>query len=121
MDVINCLHIRKPPFDVRRTTVVDLVKFHADFNSRRIFCWQLEDISRELTLIKITYGTFYRMVGFCQSWLRRFFPERVQSRSLESPIALLLDSDVSIVVYLVASMGLGISVSSRHALVRGVF
>lgn len=114
MEDTNRHQIRRPPFDVRRTTVLDLVKFHAGSNPRHIFCWQLEDLSRELTLIEITYETFYRMVGFCQSWLKKNLPERVQSHSVESPIALLLDSDVGAMVYLVASIGLGISVSSRH-------
>lgn len=103
--------------DIR--TLPDLVNFHVKNNPQHLFCLQAEKKSTGsgYDLTPVTYEKLHRALIRCQTWLRNHAPgfhspsttggtDGVAVKS--APIAILMESDVGLAVYVLALMGLGI-------------
>ncbi|KAF1966037.1 acetyl-CoA synthetase-like protein [Bimuria novae-zelandiae CBS 107.79] len=86
------------------TTVLDLLERNARVTPLRTFCLQLEESAGKLQCLTIKYETLIQMVCNCQIWLKSHLP----TFSTDISVAMLLDSDVGLIVHLFAAIGLGI-------------
>ncbi|KAF2006434.1 acetyl-CoA synthetase-like protein [Amniculicola lignicola CBS 123094] len=107
-----------PPQSAKIKTVADLVDFNADRNPDHVFCLQAEkDLagSKCPPFLRISHRLFRSMILSCQQWMQQHLSE-LNSPSIHveghvvrgAPIALLVDSDVGLLVHLFALVGLGV-------------
>ncbi|PVI03043.1 acetyl-CoA synthetase-like protein [Periconia macrospinosa] len=105
-----------PPPDATIKTAYHLVNFNARKNAYHEFCLQAEKLpgSDQISLVSITHSDFERAIVACQSWILGNIASTRYSggdgTSLNKPVALLIESDVSILIYMWALFGLGVPV-----------
>ncbi|KAH7121149.1 hypothetical protein B0J11DRAFT_616525 [Dendryphion nanum] len=109
-----------PPSDATIKTVVELIDFNTAENPNYLFCLQAEkslDGPDSPQFLRVTYKLFRDMILSCQSWLeknlanvKRPIQDKAGNISKGPPVALFLDSDVGLLAYVFALMGLGIPV-----------
>ncbi|KAI0539689.1 hypothetical protein GGR58DRAFT_524098 [Xylaria digitata] len=96
-------------------TLPELVKFHAERNPNHLFCLQAEKKQspqgRSPTQV-ITYTTLEQAILRCQLWLKAHVPEAQghDVKTKPAPVALLMESDLGLAIYLLSLMGMGIPV-----------
>ena len=104
-DRINCL--------------LDLVVFNAVNNPQHTFCLQSTECSdtSQLDFAPITYFQFAHAVDGCCEWVLSNIPGAFKARvawdgsvSKSAPVALFMESDVGLFIYLVALLALNIPV-----------
>lgn len=109
-----------PSSDISIKTACDLIDFNADRNPDHLFCLQAEKSpngSKNPSFLRITYRSFRDMVLRCQQWIEEHIreihlPILIDGKTVKSrPVALLLDSDIGLLVHLFALMGMGVPVS----------
>lgn len=115
--VLPCFDTSCPPeAEDKIKSAIDLIEFNAEFNARRAFCIQLkkDSASRLVQQEEITFLNFRDMIYSCQAWmLDHVYMTTAQDQTGKpQPIALLMDSDVTLLVHMFALMGLGIPVST---------
>jgi acyl-CoA synthetase (AMP-forming)/AMP-acid ligase II len=100
-------------------TVNELVEFHAKVNPTHRFCIQAQKSGpeSEVSFLDVTYASLKRGILSCQIWLREkvneLQPPRVDSTgrvTKGAPIAIFMDSNTSLILYVFALMGLGVPV-----------
>jgi acyl-CoA synthetase (AMP-forming)/AMP-acid ligase II len=103
------LSLHKGTGDVR--SLPELIDFHARVNPRHRFCIQVQK-SADVPLLDVTYEQLKQAILRCQSWLCRNVAEiQIENRGAkhrDRPVGLLMDSDLTLVIYLFALMGLGV-------------
>ncbi|CEN59746.1 hypothetical protein ASPCAL02190 [Aspergillus calidoustus] len=103
------LSLHKGTGDVR--SLPELIDFHARVNPRHRFCIQVQK-SADVPLLDVTYKQLKQAILRCQSWLCRNVAEiQIENRGAkhrDRPVGLLMDSDLTLVIYLFALMGLGV-------------
>lgn len=114
MYILPELDPRAPPQDgATIKSAVDLVEFNSTENGCQLFCLQAYKTLDGTDLHRITYKEFRDMVSNCQGWIDKYIPQSSIEES-KTPqrkhVALLLDSDVGLLVYLFAIMGCGLGV-----------
>jgi acyl-CoA synthetase (AMP-forming)/AMP-acid ligase II len=109
-----------PESDLSIKTVSDLIDFNAENNPDQLFCLQAEkglNESKNPPFLRITYRSFRDMIIRCQQWIEEHVPEIHPPALIDGniikcrPLALLLDSDIGLLVHLFALMGMGVPVS----------
>ncbi|KAE8553904.1 hypothetical protein EYB25_002442 [Talaromyces marneffei] len=86
----------------------ELIDFQARVNPHRRFCIQAQK-STDAPLLDVTYAQLKHAVSCCQDWLGKNVPEiQLENGTKDRPVGLLMDSDLTLVIYLFALMGLGI-------------
>jgi hypothetical protein len=113
-----------PAEDASLKTVAQLIDFNAQHNPNYMFCLQAEKpLSgvKDPPLLRITHKSFQAMILSCQTWVQEQIEEIQLPMKDErghivkgAPIGLLLDSDIGLLVYLFALVGLGVPVRSSH-------
>jgi len=98
-------------------TLPDIVDFNAKHNPDSLFCYQKRKDSHETKMFAITHLALRNAVVSCQSWLveniagiRRFEEQSGASSSGRRPIALFMESNVGLWVYMLALLGLDVPV-----------
>ncbi|KAI1367018.1 hypothetical protein F5Y08DRAFT_350351 [Xylaria arbuscula] len=99
-------------------TLPQLVQYHAENNPNYLFCLQAEKrhVTEEPSRIQeITYSTLQQAILHCQLWLNsQVARAQVGTQSghytKPAPVALLMESDFGLAVYLLSLMGLGVPV-----------
>ncbi|KAL2844373.1 hypothetical protein BJY01DRAFT_263997 [Aspergillus pseudoustus] len=105
----------------------ELIDFHARVNPRHRFCVQAQKNDQETPLLDVTYEQLRDAILRCQSWLcenvaeiqiqveeteERQHGSRTTDKDRENDsrpvVGLLMDSDLTLVIYLFALMGLGV-------------
>ncbi|KAF2469202.1 acetyl-CoA synthetase-like protein [Lindgomyces ingoldianus] len=117
-----------PPFDPTSPpalgtpikTVAELIDFNADKNANYLFCLQAERAvqgAKDSTFLPITFKTLRDLIFGCQQWLRENIVElQLPNKNDQGtvargkPIALLVDSDIGLLIHFFAFVGLGIPV-----------
>ncbi|KAF2792200.1 acetyl-CoA synthetase-like protein [Melanomma pulvis-pyrius CBS 109.77] len=110
---------RYPPArDSQIKTAAELIDFNADNNPNYLFCLQAEKSlngGEDPSVLRITHKSFRGMILSCQLWLLKHIKELQLPREGDggiitkgAPIALLLDSDVGLLVHFFALLGLGV-------------
>lgn len=110
-----------PAGDAQIKTAAELIDFNADNNPNYLFCLQAEkslDGGKGPPVLRITHKSLRSMILSCQLWLLKHIKELQLPIEGDGgniikgpPIALLLDSDVGLLVHFFALLGLGIPVS----------
>ncbi|KAL3455575.1 putative NRPS-like enzyme [Aspergillus heterothallicus] len=107
------LSLREGEGDVR--SLPELIDFHARENPHHRFCIQAQK-DTDTPLLDITYVQLKDAILRCQTWLCENVPEIQQLGEENEPttkddrpvVGLLMDSDLTLVLYLFALMGLGV-------------
>ncbi|KAK0658319.1 hypothetical protein QBC41DRAFT_385820 [Cercophora samala] len=100
-------------------SLCELVEFHAENNPEYLFCIQAEKNHgfEEYSLTHVTYAMLKRAITNCCQWLEAqvaALQRRIQDANGDydhgppRPVALLMDSDLGLAVYILALMRLGI-------------
>lgn len=86
----------------------ELIDFHARENPGHRFCIQAQkDV--DVPLLDITYAQLKHAILRCQSWLCENMAEiKMENGIKDRPVGLFMDSDLTLVIYLFALMGLGV-------------
>lgn len=116
-----------PPELAPIKTIVDLIEFNAKNNSDSLFCLQAEKAlngSRSPPFLRITYKMLRDMILGCQQLLlsdlkgeiREPYRDQSGSAMRSRPVAVLVDSDVGLLLHLFGLMGLGVPVCSFHSM-----
>jgi hypothetical protein len=115
-----------PAEDASLKTVAQLIDFNAQHNPNYLFCLQAEkplDGVKDPPLLRITHKSFQAMILSCQTWVQEHIKEIQLPMKDErgdivkgAPIGILLDSDIGLLVYLFALVGLGVPVRSTQRL-----
>jgi acyl-CoA synthetase (AMP-forming)/AMP-acid ligase II len=107
-------------------TVPALVEYNADRNANHPFCVQIRKNGQSPAerLLTVTHGELKDAVTRCQEWLLQNvagiqLPSHRHDGRIQkgAPVALFMESDVGLWIYVVALMGLGVSVSESGCLV----
>lgn len=100
----------------------DLVLFDALHNPHHLFCLQTSQASGKIGLIPITYHQLAVAVENCCLWLLKTIPDAHAAKfdggdhvQKASPVALFLESDVNLFIYITALLALNIPVSHRRS------
>ena len=106
-------------------SIPQLIDFNAKFNADYTFCIQAEKALLEdfPSFLHVTNSQLKHAICFCAQWLRSSVQELVLPGILKdgagtrkgSPIALLLDSDINLLVHAYTLMSLGVPVSEIQA------
>lgn len=95
----------------------DLVLFDALHNPHHLFCLQTSQASGQIGFIPITYHQLAVAVENCCSWLLQTIPDAHAAKfdgehhvQKASPVALFLESDVNLFIYIIALLSLNIPV-----------
>jgi len=104
-------------------SVPELIDFNAKFNGNYIFCIQVEKALHEdsPSLLHVTHAELKNAICRCAQWICSSVQELVLPEMTADgapsrkgpPIALLLDSDVNLLVHTYALMSLGVPVSEE--------
>jgi acyl-coenzyme A synthetase/AMP-(fatty) acid ligase len=110
--VLPVFDTSSPPAPAEKIkSTIDLIDFNAEHNPNALFCIQMEEHD---VLLEISYKTFRDMISRSQAWVEENIHTvgRDESNKMSKPhsIALFMDSDVGLLAYLFALMGLGIPV-----------
>ncbi|KAK2879437.1 putative NRPS-like protein biosynthetic cluster [Arthroderma sp. PD_2] len=99
-------------------TLPELVEFHATVNPKHVFCKQAqgEGSCSDVEFVDITFKELKQAVLSCQQWLRATVADLHLPREDEkkrdgikgAPVAIFMDSHVTLVVYIFALMGMGV-------------
>ena len=94
-------------------SLLDLVDFNAARNPNHVFC--LQELKHEFHLHEITFKGLANAVEICTAWLSREIvglTSNQQNGERETPaaVALLMGSDITLFIYVLALMRLGIPV-----------
>lgn len=121
--VLPSLEAESPPSIGAIRTSAELIDFNAEKNPDHLFCVQINPsgrVSECTNHLRITYQTFRDMIRGCQIWIEKNIPRAQSTRddfgniTKSAPIAILSDSDVSLLVYVFALVGLGVPVGSSQ-------
>ncbi|KAL4961548.1 uncharacterized protein BDV14DRAFT_192236 [Aspergillus stella-maris] len=86
----------------------ELIEFHARENPHHRFCIQAQR-NADIPLLEVTYAQLKDAILRCQDWLRDSLPGiRLENERKDKPVGLLMDSDLTLVIYLFALLGLGV-------------
>ncbi|KAL4949471.1 hypothetical protein BDW69DRAFT_202816 [Aspergillus filifer] len=86
----------------------ELIDFHARENPHHRFCIQAQK-NAAIPLLDVTYAQLKDAILRCQDWLHDNVPEiQMENWRKDKPVGLLMDSDLTLVIYLFALMGLGV-------------
>jgi acyl-coenzyme A synthetase/AMP-(fatty) acid ligase len=86
----------------------ELIDFHARVNPGHRFCIQAR-IDADVPLLDVTYAQLKHAILCCQSWLcENVAGIQMENGTKDRPVGLLMDSDLTLVIYLFALMGLGV-------------
>ncbi|KAJ5598871.1 NRPS-like enzyme [Penicillium hordei] len=95
-------------------TLPDLVDFHGKHNLQHTFCIQA---TRDQSFVSVSYGKLQRAVVRCQARLKRedsgLHPPTADADGHVTkcaPVAILTESQVGLVIYVLACMGMGVPV-----------
>lgn len=99
----------------------ELIEYNAQYNPNHPFCVQAaEKGATDLTLLIVTHLQLKQAILRCSAWLVANIVElRLPQKSYGgkvvkgAPIALLTDSDISLLFHLLSLMGLGVPVSAQ--------
>jgi hypothetical protein len=103
-------------------TIPELIDFHARANPDHVFCMQSDssDDRGEENFHHVTYSGLEKAILACETSILSTigpteFPKRDEQGNIvkRAPIALLMESDLSILLYLFSMFGLGIPVCSN--------
>ena len=105
-------------------SIPDLVHFNAVNNPDHVFCLQSRQVSKDATLgfefTPITYSQLAQAVGRCCDWILSNVPGIFEARidqdgtvRKSAPVALFMESDAGLFIYLVALLTLNIPVLWR--------
>jgi hypothetical protein len=113
--VLPVFDTSSPPARAQKIkSTIDLIDFNAEHNPNALFCVQMEEHDVPGSL-EVSFKTFRDMISRSQAWIEENIPTAVRDEgntmSKPQPVALFMDSDVGLLVYLFALMGLGIPVS----------
>ena len=102
-------------------SIPELIDFNAKFNADYTFCIQAEKAPLEdsPSTLHVTYAQLKRAIACCSQWLRSSVQQLVLPEIGENgmgsrkgpPIALLLDSDINLLVHAYTLISLGVPVS----------
>ena len=108
-------------------SIPELIDFNAKFNAEYIFCIQAEKAPLEdsPSLLHVTHAQLKRAICCCSQWVKSSMQDLVLPRVIEDgagsrkgpPVALLLDSDINLLVHAYTLMSLGIPVSLMRAVI----
>ncbi|KAL8886462.1 MAG: hypothetical protein Q9215_005836 [Flavoplaca cf. flavocitrina] len=100
----------------------DLVLFDALHNPHHLFCLQTGQASGQLGFVPITYHQLAVAVDNCCSWLLQNIPETHVAKfdgehhvQKASPVALFLESDVNLFIFITTLLTLNIPVSQQRS------
>ena len=102
-------------------SIPELIDFNAEFNADYTFCIQAEKtlLDDSPSLLHVTYAQLKRAICLCSQWLKSSVQDLVLPEVTGDgagsrkgpPVALLLDSDINLLVHAYTLMSLGIPVS----------
>ena len=102
----------------------ELIDFNAKFNADYTFCIQAEkaQLEHSPSFLHVTHAQLKRAICCCTQWLQSSVQELVLPEIPEDgagtrkgpPIALLLDSDINLLVHVYTLMSLGVPVSKMQ-------
>ena len=102
-------------------TIPQLIDFNAKFNADHLFCIQAEKalLEHSPSFLHVTNAQLKEAIRRCAQWLKSAVQELVLPAIIEDgagsrkgpPVALLLDSDINLLVHAYALMSLGVPVS----------
>ena len=105
-------------------SIPELIDFNAKFNAEYTFCIQAEKTLSEdfPSFLFITHAQLKYAICSCAEWLKTSVQELVLPELTEDgigtrkgpPIALLLDSDINLLVHVYTLMSLGVPVSTMQ-------
>jgi len=109
-------HQRPPPPNTDEVkTIPELINFNAKHNGNHVFCLQARKNTDPLA---VTHSELKQAVLGCSGWLTENIkgfqlPFRDESGVVVKgrPVALLMESDVGLIIYLVSLLSLGVPVS----------
>lgn len=99
--------------DTSIRTLPDLVDFHAKHNPQHLFCIQT---TRDHTFVSVSYENLQHAIVRCQARLREecglHAPTVDADGKLKkcAPVAVLMESHIGLVIYVLACMGMGVPV-----------
>ena len=105
-------------------TVLDLIEHNALYNPEHAFCIQAQKQAQApgLKLQSVSHLRLKRSIAGCQAWLLRTVTdiETVQVQNDDGvergkPVALLVESDIGLLIHLFSLMGLGVPVRTSCA------
>jgi acyl-CoA synthetase (AMP-forming)/AMP-acid ligase II/nucleoside-diphosphate-sugar epimerase/acyl carrier protein len=112
-------------------TLAELIEFNAKYNPHHVFCLQTlpgfdQHKTEEENFLYITHSGFRDAIGTCQEWLLKNIPE-IQLPSKDEKgafqkgptIAVFMESDICLLTYLAALIGLGVPVLLLSARLSG--
>jgi acyl-CoA synthetase (AMP-forming)/AMP-acid ligase II len=86
----------------------ELIDFHARVNPHHRFCIQAQK-DADAPLLDVTYAKLKQLILRCQSWLREHVADtRLENDTKCEPVGLFMESDLTLVIYIFALMGLGV-------------
>jgi acyl-coenzyme A synthetase/AMP-(fatty) acid ligase len=86
----------------------ELIDFHARVNPHHRFCIQAQK-DADAPSLDVTYAKLKQLILRCQSWLCEHVADmRVENDTKGEPVGLFMDSDLTLVIYIFALMGLGV-------------
>jgi acyl-CoA synthetase (AMP-forming)/AMP-acid ligase II len=90
----------------------ELIDFHARLNPHHRFCIQAQQKDADAPLLDVTYAQLKQAILSCQDWLSKNVPDifsvQTEKGAKVRPVGLFMDSDLTLVIYLFALMGLGV-------------
>ena len=94
-------------------SLLDLVDFNAARNPNHVFC--LQELKHELRLHELTFQGLADAIGICTAWLSHEiagldFSQQNGEKENPAAVALLMGSDITLFIYVLALMKLGIPV-----------
>ena len=94
-------------------SLLDLLDFNAARNPNHVFC--LQELKNESRLHKLTFNGLADAVGICTAWLSHEITDLASSQQSGekeniAAVALLMGSDITLFIYVLALMRLGIPV-----------
>ena len=109
-------------------SIPQLIDFNAKINPDYAFCIQAEKALHEdfPTFLHVTNAQLKRAICCCAQWLRSSVQELVFPGIIQDgagsrkgpPIALLLDSDINLLVHAYTLMSLGVPVGTKDIIIR---
>lgn len=102
-------------------TVPELIEYNAQYNPNHPFCLQAaENSAIDLSLLVVTHLQLKQAILRCSAWLvaniaELSLPQKSDGGKVVkgTPVALLMDSDIGLLLHLLSLMGLGVPVSAQ--------
>jgi hypothetical protein len=91
----------------------ELIEFSAKYNTDHIFCLQARNTNEGISWNEITFGRLHRAIEAASAWLVRSSATTGRTHRTDdiSPVAVFLNSDTTLFMYLAALIRIGTPVS----------